>query len=114
MSNTAHKVANAVMRGQMTKSQQDAGFAITGTLRMRELLFFRGGQPGTTKFNQQLDSIAMRLVEVAMQNAVRREDFVEEDSAIAAIRHVVESADATIAELGGVIDSQFVFSEEPQ
>ena len=114
MSNTAHKVANAVMRGQMTKSQQDAGFAITGTLRMRELLFFRGGQPGTTKFNQQLDSIAMRLVEVAMQNAVRREDFVEEDSAIAAIRHVVATADATIAELGGVIDSQFVFSEEPQ
>ena len=114
MSNSAHRVANAVMRGQMTQSQLNAGFAITGTLRMKELLYFRGGTPGTTQFNQQCDSIASRLAEVAEQNAVRREDFVENGSAIAAIRDVVGTADATIAELGGVIDSQFVFAEEPQ
>jgi predicted TIM-barrel fold metal-dependent hydrolase len=114
MSNAAHRVANAVMRGQMTQSHLNADFAVRGTLRMKELLYFRGGQPGTTQFEQQVDSIAQRLAEVALQNAVRREDFVEEASAIAAIRDVVATANATVSELGVVIDSQFVFAEEPQ
>jgi predicted TIM-barrel fold metal-dependent hydrolase len=112
--NAAHKVANVVMRGQMTKSQQDAGFTVAGTLRMKELLFFRGGSPGTDQFRQQCESLAKRLCKVASDNSVGLEDSVTPASAQAAVLHIVESDDDTIATLGGVIDSQFRFVGEPQ
>jgi hypothetical protein len=112
--NAAHKVANVVMRGQMTKSQQDAGFTVAGTLRMKELLFFRGGSPGTDQFRQQCESLAKRLCKVASDNSVGLEDSVTPASAQAAVLHIVESGDDTIATLGGVIDSQFRFVGEPQ
>ena len=112
--NMAHTVTLDLLKDQMTAAQLNAGFAVAGTLHLRELLFFTPGQPTPDIFAQNCDALALRLCRESTKRGFGLEPGVTAKEAFAAVRALIVSGEETIAVLGDVIDSLFRFAGEPQ